>query len=163
MAARGSIDLERFQRHHPVDFDRALAEIQSGRKCTHWMWFIFPQIVSLGRSPTAIEYGITSREEADAYLRHPILGRDYTAIVEAVRQQVVSRAVGLTALMGRPDDFKLVSSVTLFRAIAQCSGDAQLEQFTDQCDDVIEQAELQGFPRCVATTDFLAAGMTGEF
>lgn len=157
MAAHGSMDLKRFESHHPVDFDRALAEIRSGRKRTHWMWFIFPQIVSLGRSPTAIEYGITCTEEASAYLRHPILGRDYTAIVEAARQQVVSHGIGLTALMGSPDDFKLVSSVTLFGTIARRSGDAQLEQLADHCDEVIEQAELQGFPRCVATMDFLAA------
>ena len=88
-----------------------LAELRAGRKTTHWMWFIFPQLTALGRSPTAVRYGIADLGEAKAYLAHPILGRrliECTSLVNAV--------TGRTAhdIFGSPDDLKLRSSMTLF-------------------------------------------------
>jgi uncharacterized protein (DUF1810 family) len=153
---RAPIDLERFERHHPDDFERALGEIESGRKRSHWMWFIFPQITSLGRSATAIEYGINSVDEAGAYLRHPTLGHDYAHIVAAVWSQVVQGGVGLTELMGRPDDLKLVSSLTLFATIARRTADPELSKLADQCDDILAIASLQGLAPCQTTAVFLA-------
>lgn len=149
------IDVQRFARHHPDDFRRALAEIEGGRKLTHWMWYVFPQLISLGRSPTAVEYGITSVQEAEAYLRHPTLGHDYATIVAAVWDQVVRHGVGITALMGSPDDLKLVSSLTLFGTVARRMEDPRYATLADLCDDVLAAAAREGFAPCAVTLAFL--------
>src|SRR3982750_1208644 len=72
----GSYDLERFVAAQDAGgtYDRAVAELRAGRKTSHWMWFVFPQIAGLGRSPMAQRYAIGSLAEADAYLAHPVLG-----------------------------------------------------------------------------------------
>ena len=149
------IDLERFERHHPDDFERAMDEIESGQKRTHWMWFILPQITSLGRSQMAIEYGINSVEEAEAYLRHPTLGRDYVRIVEAIWNQVVQHGVGAAELMGKPDDLKLVSSLTLFGAIARHLDESAFAMLAGQCDGILVAARVEGLGPCLATVAFL--------
>jgi uncharacterized protein (DUF1810 family) len=96
-------------------YGRALAELRAGRKVSHWMWFVFPQIAGLGRSTTAKMYAITSLAEARAYLRDPILG---PRLLEATR--VVSGLSGLTAgeVFGTVDATKLRSSMTLFARAA---------------------------------------------
>ena len=116
-------DLERFHDGYRRHLDDALAEINGGRKRTHWMWFIFPQVAGLGTSPTAIHYAVRDRAEADAFVRDPILGSGYRALVDAVWRQVIG-GVTLRKLFGRPDDHKLVSSLTLFAGVAdQLGGD----------------------------------------
>src|SRR5690606_11356984 len=101
-------------------YEDALAELKAGRKRTHWMWFVFPQIAGLGRSETARYYALASAAEARAYLDDPALGtrlRDCTAAVLAHRDR------GAEAVFGPVDALKFRSSMTLFEAIA---GDAAL-------------------------------------
>jgi uncharacterized protein (DUF1810 family) len=106
-----SFDLARFVSAQAAVFDRAVEEMRAGRKRTHWMWFIFPQLKGLGMSPTAQFYGISALDEATAYLQHPVLGPRLETAVSAVQ---VSPAVSLQVLFGSPDDLKFRSSMTLF-------------------------------------------------
>ena len=105
------VSLERFvQAQEPV-IEQVLAELRAGRKTSHWMWFVFPQLRGLGRSPTAQHFGIASRAEAEAYLRHPVLGprlRQCTQLVNAVRKRSIEE------IFGYPDNLKFRSSMTLF-------------------------------------------------
>jgi uncharacterized protein (DUF1810 family) len=96
-------------------YPAVLAELGAGRKQTHWMWFIFPQLRALGRSERAIRYGIQSLEEARAYLADPVLGarlRACTALVLAVEHRTAHE------IFGSPDDLKFRSSMTLFARAA---------------------------------------------
>ncbi len=92
----------------------AVAELRAGRKRTHWMWFVFPQIAGLGSSPTARQYAISSLDEARAYLAHPVLGPRLREAAEAVLG-VEGRTA--SAILGSPDDLKLRSSMTLFARV----------------------------------------------
>lgn len=109
-------DLQRFLDAQDGIYPRALAEIMDGRKRSHWMWFVFPQIAGLGRSEMNVRYAIKNVDEARAYLEHPVLGE---------RLREISRAVlevgGKTAyqIFGSPDDMKLKSSMTLFERAAE--------------------------------------------
>jgi uncharacterized protein (DUF1810 family) len=89
----------------------ALAELRRGRKTTHWMWFVLPQIAGLGSSPTAVRYALTSLDEARAYLAHPVLGPRLHETTDAVLQ---APAASADALLGGIDAAKLRSSMTLF-------------------------------------------------
>jgi uncharacterized protein (DUF1810 family) len=104
-------DLQRFvDAQNPV-FEQVCAELRQGRKQTHWMWFIFPQIKGLGSSPTAIEFAISSQQEAEAYVRHTILGprlRECSRLVTLVEGRSINQ------IFGYPDDLKFHSSMTLF-------------------------------------------------
>ena len=97
-----------------ASYDVALAEIRRGRKRTHWMWFIFPQLADLGRSSTAKYYGIRSRGEALVYLDHQVLGPRYAECVAALQDLTASDPV---AVFGSIDAKKLRSSLTLFEAV----------------------------------------------
>lgn len=108
-------DLERFVAAQHAVFDTAMAELAAGRKASHWMWFVFPQARSLGRSSTARLYGIISLAEAQAYLAHPILGE---RLGRAVQAAIAAPAASLHALMGSPDDLKFRSSMTLFTTVS---------------------------------------------
>jgi uncharacterized protein (DUF1810 family) len=108
-------DLNRFVRAQEHDYERALSEIKSGRKRTHWMWYIFPQIDGLGFSSTAKHYAIKSLTEAKAYLEHPTLGPRLLACAEAV-VRIEDRSA--TEIFGTPDDMKLRSCATLFARVA---------------------------------------------
>jgi uncharacterized protein (DUF1810 family) len=108
-------DLERFVRAQDGDYQRALAEITSGRKRSHWMWYIFPQFAGLGQSPTSQRYAIGSLAEARAYLAHPILGSRLIACAEAALT-VSDRSAH--EIFGSPDDMKLKSSATLFTLVS---------------------------------------------
>ena len=105
-------DLSRFVKAQQYDYEQALREIQAGRKRSHWMWYIFPQIQGLGFSSTAQYYAIRDLQEAKAYLAHPILGPRLREISSALLE-----LEGLSAheIFGFPDDLKLRSSMTLFR------------------------------------------------
>lgn len=107
--------LRRFVDAQDAVYDRVLAELRRGEKRTHWMWFIFPQLRGLGSSATAREYAIASREEAAAYLKHPVLGARLTEcarIVNAIEGRPVEK------IFGSPDDLKFRSSMTLFAAVS---------------------------------------------
>jgi uncharacterized protein (DUF1810 family) len=108
-------DLSRFMSAQAGTVDAALEELRAGRKRTHWMWFVFPQLKGLGVSPTAQFYGLSGLDEATAYLEHPMLGPRLEAAVDAVH---ASRATSLHALFGSPDDLKFRSSMTLFAVAA---------------------------------------------
>lgn len=112
-----SYDLNRFITAQEHSYDAALSEIRNGRKRTHWMWYIFPQIDGLGRSSTAQYYAISDLQEAKEYYAHPVLGPRLVEISEALLSLDGDNA---TTVMGYPDDLKLKSSMTLF-AIASCN------------------------------------------
>ena len=103
---------------HQTDYQRALTEIKNGKKVSHWMWYIFPQLKGLGRSFTSEYYGIQDLDEAKAYLADPILGRHLFEICNALLSLDTNDA---TEVMGRPDDRKLKSSMTLFDAATESS------------------------------------------
>lgn len=96
-------------------FETAMAELAVGRKTSHWMWFVFPQARSLGRSSTAAFYGIGSLAEAHAYLLHPVLG---ARLIRAAQTATTAPAASVLQLFGSPDDLKFRSSMTLFAAVA---------------------------------------------
>src|SRR5262245_61313920 len=110
-----SYDLSRFVKAQESDYERALAEIKSGRKRTHWMWYIFPQIDGLGFSSTAKFYAIKSLDEARAYLDHPVLGPRLRECAEAA---VGVEGRSATEVFGSPDDLKLRSCATLFACVS---------------------------------------------
>lgn len=108
-------NLVRFIAAQQADYQPALAEIRAGRKRSHWMWYVFPQFIGLGSSPTSVQYAIKSRDEAEAYLAHPILGRRLLECAEAV-VQIADRSAH--EIFGSPDDMKLRSSATLFASVS---------------------------------------------
>jgi uncharacterized protein (DUF1810 family) len=112
-------ELERFVSAQTAVFVQVLEELQAGEKRSHWIWFIFPQMKGLGHSSQAEYYGIGSLEEAEAYLRHPVLGerlRQCTRLVTQVEKRTISR------ILGSPDDLKFCSSMTLFARAAEEAG-----------------------------------------
>lgn len=108
--------LQRFVDAQAPVFDRVLDELRAGRKRTHWMWFVFPQHVELGRSATARHYGIRSVEEARAYLAHPELGPRLLRCCQVLLE--LPSALSAHEVFGSPDDLKLRSCLTLFRLAA---------------------------------------------
>lgn len=107
-------DLARFVKVQEFNYTKALSEIQNGRKRTHWMWYIFPQLKELGRSSTAKYYGIENIEEATEYLNHPVLGARLNEISEALLSNEKSNPY---EVMGDIDGLKLCSSMTLFAEV----------------------------------------------
>lgn len=107
-------DLRRFLQAQHKDYERALSEIIQGKKRSHWMWYIFPQIDGLAWSATSKYYAIKSIEEAKAYLDHPVLGSRLLECAEAV-VRVEERSA--TEIFGSPDDVKLRSCATLFASV----------------------------------------------
>lgn len=118
MAGQGAFDLERFVTAQAPVHETALAEIEAGRKRSHWMWFVFPQLRGLGISPTAQHYGLVSLAEARAFLAHPVLGHRLRGITQAMLRH---RGRPLAQIFGSPDDMKFRSCMTLF---AQAEGGA---------------------------------------
>lgn len=118
-------DLSRFVTAQDQDgtFARALAELHAGRKRTHWMWFVFPQLAGLGRSTTAQQYAIADLDEALDYLAHPVLGRRLLECAEAMRALPGDDPV---AVLGPIDAMKLRSSMTLFARAATSEGDRRV-------------------------------------
>jgi uncharacterized protein (DUF1810 family) len=128
-------DLQRFVDAQTSVIDDVRAELSAGRKRTHWMWFVFPQIAGLGHSAMAQHYAISSRDEARAYLAHPVLGArlvELTRIVNGVQGR------GVDQIFGYPDDLKFHSSMTLFAHTADDSEvfhEALRRYFDGQPDD----------------------------
>lgn len=96
-------------------YARALAELRAGRKRTHWMWFVFPQLAGLGRSLTAQRYAIADTSHAEAYLAHPVLGARLRECADALLG--LEENAGAEAVLGEVDALKLRSSMTLFAAV----------------------------------------------
>ena len=120
-------ELGRFVAAQADDYDRALAEVRAGRKRSHWMWYIFPQVGGLGSSSMARRYAIGSLDEARAYLAHPVLGPRLVAIAEAALGVAGRSALDI---FGSPDDMKLRSSATLFALVAP--PDSAFERLLDR-------------------------------
>jgi uncharacterized protein (DUF1810 family) len=150
------MSLERF--HKPqaspsAGYDTALAKIRRGRKTSHWIWYIFPQLEGLGRSSTARAYALRDLAEACDYLRDPLLRARYEEIAGAVDDQL-AHGCALEELMGgRTDAFKLASSITLFRAAAQylAGEDPAFDSLAQRCDSILGRTRAQGYPPCDPT------------
>ena len=131
-----SHDLERFVTAQDRDdtFEAVVRELRAGRKASHWMWFVFPQMRGLGRTATAEHYGIASRDEAIAYLAHDVLG---PRLRRCARLVVSSGAVTAEALLGSTDALKLRSSMTMFAEVADDPADfvAVLAKYHDGARD----------------------------
>ena len=135
--------LDRFVVAQADSYDAALAEIVAGRKRSHWMWFVFPQLLGLGGSPTAIRYGISSLDEARAYLTHELLGprlHECTRLVNQVQGRSIAE------IFGSPDDLKLCSSMTLFARATHDNQDflAVLTRYFEGQQDPLTVARLVG-------------------
>lgn len=113
-AADDPFELARFVDAQQAVHAQALAELRAGRKRTHWMWFVFPQMAGLGMSSTAQHYGIRSLAEAQAYLQHPVLG---ARLRQCARALLDLHGPSADAIFGYPDVMKLKSSMTLFAAV----------------------------------------------
>jgi uncharacterized protein (DUF1810 family) len=114
-AAGDPYDLSRFVQAQEDDYAQALSEIRRGRKQSHWMWYIFPQFDGLGFSSTSKRYSIKSLEEAEAYLRHPVLG---PRLIECAEAALGVEGRSAYEIFGSPDDMKLRSSATLFAHVS---------------------------------------------
>ncbi len=139
---QADINLTRFVEAQANDYDRALAEIKRGRKQSHWMWYIFPQLKGLGQSSTAIFYGLDGLREAIAYVDHPVLGPRLIDIAAALLQLEGKTA---TQIMGTPDDLKLRSSMTLFSLTPNANPvfQAVLDNYFDGLPDPRTQAIVE--------------------
>ncbi len=148
------MSLDRFktaQSNPASGFATALGEIKSGRKTSHWIWYVFPQLASLGRSETAKFYGIVDLDEARAYLADDLLRSRLMQITEAARDQLAAGVPLLTLLGSTTDCGKIASSLTLFRAAATHAPSADLTRFVALCDDVLARCAATGYPPCAPT------------
>jgi uncharacterized protein (DUF1810 family) len=133
-------DLQRFVEAQAGVYEQACAELRAGRKRSHWMWFVFPQIQGLGNSPMAVRYAITSLNEARAYLEHVALGprlRESAGIVVGVQGKTVEE------IFGSPDDMKFHSSMTLFAKAAKTT--EPFAKAAEGSGDVFEEALAKYF------------------
>lgn len=119
--------LQRFIDAQKRDYEIALSEIKNGRKRSHWMWYIFPQIKGLGFSETSKFYGITNLKEAEEFLTHPVLGKRLVEISNELLNLPTNNA---HAVFGSPDDIKLKSSMTLFSLVP--NADAVFQKVLDK-------------------------------
>ena len=108
-------NLNRFVEAQMVTYEGAMLELARGRKESHWIWYIFPQIEGLGKSDTTKLYAIKSLEEGGAYLEHPVLGQ---RLIEACEILLNLKDVSMEEVMGFPDDLKLLSAMTLFESLS---------------------------------------------
>jgi uncharacterized protein (DUF1810 family) len=152
-----TFDLDRFTRAQegPGGFATALAEIESGRKRSHWIWYIFPQLAGLGQSSASIHYGLQGADEAAAYLRNRVLRDRLLRVTDAVLAQLRRNPeVTLVDVMGSEiDAVKLISSMTLFREIARRIDDRDLAA---RADAILQAAASQGYRECEFTLRELA-------
>jgi uncharacterized protein (DUF1810 family) len=116
MGEKDQFELSRFVKAQEPVYDRVLAELRGGRKRSHWMWFVFPQIEGLGHSSTTKYYSIKSAEEARRYLDHPVLGKRLRECAESI---LALEGLSASSIFGFPDVLKLKSSMTLFARVAE--------------------------------------------
>ncbi len=132
--------LNRFVEAQESVYEQACAELQAGRKRSHWMWFVFPQVRGLGSSPTAVRYAISGLEEARAYLEHSVLGtrlRECAGIVCGVKGKTVEQ------IFGYPDDLKFHSSMTLFAKASEGGAGVFGEALEKYFDGEMDQGTLE--------------------
>lgn len=136
-------DIERFVSAQHDIYSQALAELRAGRKQSHWMWFVFPQYAGLGTSPMAVRYAIGSRDEAKAYLAHPVLG---PRLRESVGAMLMHKGARPETILGGIDALKFRSSLTLFESVADDPGlfSGALDAFYDGERDQRTQELLGG-------------------
>lgn len=152
-----AFDLDRFVRAQDRGaYDQAMEELASGRKRSHWIWYVFPQLRELGRSSTALHYGLDGVEEAEAWLGDPLLRARLGQAVATVHRQVLEHSPRLENLMGsKIDALKLVSCLTLFEAVARRldSGapSPEVARLASQAAEILAFAEAQGYARCPVT------------
>jgi uncharacterized protein (DUF1810 family) len=154
------MSLERFhqaQADKGTGYTTALAEIRRGRKSSHWIWYIFPQIDGLGHSSMARSFALRDLDEACAYLQDPTLRARYEEITAAVAENLAA-GISLENLMGGSTDVrKLASSLTLFRAAAsrlakgECGAD--FIRLAQLCDSILRQSAAQGYGACLFTVE----------
>jgi uncharacterized protein (DUF1810 family) len=153
------MSLERFhdaQADTDSGYEAALAEMRSGRKRRHWIWYIFPQLAGLGRSGVAQYYAIQDLDEACEYLRDPVLRSRYEEVTAAVAEQLEA-GVPLERLMGGSiDALKLASSLTLFSAAASRLADETSNALAHRCDAILRITTPQGYPSCSFTREQLS-------
>ena len=134
------MNLERFVEAQAPVYDRALIELKAGRKQSHWMWFVFPQIAGLGHSPMAQHYAIQNLTEAQAYLTHPLLG---ARLRECTQTALDIEGKTAHEIFGSPDDLKFCSSMTLFDlASPNDVFRVALEKYFDGTEDVLTAERL---------------------
>jgi uncharacterized protein (DUF1810 family) len=135
-------DLQRFVRAQDAVYSTVRGELARGRKETHWIWFVFPQIAGLGQSPMAIRYAISSRDEAEAYLVHPVLGPRLLECTDLVNG-IADRAI--EDVFEYPDNLKFRSSMTLFAHVApECEAfDLALRKYFDGGRDLLTLDRLK--------------------
>ena len=144
-------------------FDTALSELRAGRKQSHWIWYVFPQLAGLGQSSAAVYYGLDGAAEAAAYLNDGVLGDRLVATAAAVREHLTgARPPRLAALMGSEiDALKLVSSMTLFAHVARRLGAAdprpRFVALGEHAEAILAAAARQGYPRCGFTERHLTS------
>ena len=157
-------DLDRFrtaQDASPAGFATALRELQSGRKTSHWIWYVFPQLSGLGQSSTAVYYALSGPDEAADYLRDRVLGERLVTAASAVRAQLArTRPPRIEELMGsRIDALKLVSSMTLFRHVARTlqatEPHPRFATLAEHADAILAAAAAQGYEHCTFTEEQL--------
>lgn len=153
-------DLARFksaQADPASGFEAAARELERGHKTSHWIWYVFPQLAGLGRSPAARHFGLAGRAEAAAYLQDALL-RSRLERVTALVARHAAGGVPLRRLMGSDiDALKLVSSLTLFDAVLAKEEPGRAGEFAQHLRAVLAAAEQQGLPRCRFTLAALAA------
>ena len=133
-------DLERFVSAQDRVLELVLSELKAGKKRSHWMWFVFPQLRDLGSSPMAIRFGISSLDEAQAYLGHPILGARLAFCTKLVLQ---TKGLSLHDIFGSPDDMKFRSCMTLF-AQAEAGAPQVFQRALDEyCDGQPDKRTLE--------------------
>jgi uncharacterized protein (DUF1810 family) len=130
----------------------ALAEMRAGLKRSHWIWYIFPQLDGLGRSSTAREYALRDLDETCDYLRDPVLRERYEEIAGAVAEHVARGAPVEQLMGGSTDAYKLVSSITLFRAAAEHLG-PEYSALAQCCEAILTATAAQGYPPCAFTLE----------
>jgi uncharacterized protein (DUF1810 family) len=151
------LDLERFveaQRDQYAGYDAALREIAGGGKRGHWIWYVFPQLAGLGTSGMSRAYAIRDASEAEAYLRHPTLGPRLVAIAGAVRDALATGSSVERVMGSSIDATKLVSSMTLFEAVAAAlprEPAASADRLLPIAGEILAAAERQGYARCALT------------
>jgi uncharacterized protein (DUF1810 family) len=159
-------NLDRFrtaQESPHAGFAAALRELRAGRKTGHWIWYVFPQLAGLGRSPTAVHYGLAGPEEAAEYLRDPVLGERLVTAAAAVRSHLAdssARPARLVELMGSEiDALKLVSCMTLFRHVGNkltaMDPQPRFAAMADHADAILAAAAAQGYGACAYTEEHL--------
>ena len=141
------------------EYERALAEIQSGCKTGHWIWYIFPQLAGLGNSSLSRRFGIRDQAEASAYIIDPVLGPRLLEIAQAVLARLKTGA-RLNRVMGsHVDALKIMSSMTLFEAVARrvaSEGQGQVAvELARAAHEILSVAESQGYKRCAFTLESL--------